>query len=330
MAKRKRGRPINGWLVLDKPAGMTSAQAVAAARRAFDAAKAGHAGTLDPMATGVLPIAFGEATKTMRFAQDGTKRYGFTVRWGQARDTDDAEGAVTATSDVRPNAEAIRAVLPRFTGAIEQVPPAYSAIKLQGERAYDLARAGESPELAPRTVLIEELTLAALPDADHAEFQAVCGKGTYMRALARDIAAALGTLGHISALRRLQVGSFRLEDAILLEDLPALDDKAAVERFLLPMEAALDDIPAVVLNQEEAHRLRCGQTVSIFRRSDRQRLEALLALSSASGHQAEEGGQSVREGIETEPVALATDGSRPVALVRVDGATLHPVRVLNV
>lgn len=326
MGKRKRGQPINGWLVLDKPAGMTSAKAVEAARRALDANKAGHAGTLDPMATGVLPIAFGESTKTMRFAQDGTKRYSFTVRWGESRDTDDAEGAVTGTSEARPDEAAIRAILPGFTGAITQVPPAYSAIKLRGERAYDIARSGETPDIPARTVQIEELTLVDLPDRDHARFEAVCQKGTYMRALARDFGLALGTLGHITALRRLQVGPFSAEEAILLEDLPPLTDKAAVERFLLPTEAALDDIPAVVLNQEEAHRLRCGQTVSIFRRSDRERLEALLALSGAPpiGTDGDAGA------IEADPVALATDGSRPVALVRVDGATLHPVRVLNV
>lgn len=325
MARRKGGQPINGWLVLDKPDGMTSARAVEKVKRALDAAKAGHAGTLDPMATGVLPIALGEATKTMRFAMNGIKQYRFTVRWGESRDTDDAAGAITQTSPMRPDRAAILAILPSFTGAIEQTPPAYSAIKIAGKRAYDLAREGKQPTMVPRTVTIRDLTLVDMPDADHAIFEAICGKGTYMRSLARDMAVALGGLGHISALRRLQVGPFSLENAILLEDLPPLPDKAAVERFLLPTETSLDDIPAVVLSQEEAHRLRCGQTVSIFRRSDRERLEALLALSGAQA----DGTDSGAEAVETEPVALATDGSRPVALVRVDGATLHPVRVLN-
>ncbi len=325
MSRKKRGQPIHGWLVLDKPGGLTSAQAVDRCKRALDAAKAGHGGTLDPMATGVLPVAFGEATKTMRFAMDGIKRYRFTVRWGESRDTDDAAGEVTGTNPHRPSREEIEAILPRFTGTIKQVPPAYSAIKLGGERAYDLARAGETPDLAPRPVTIDALSLVEMPDSDHASFEAVCGKGTYMRGLARDIALELGTLGHVSALRRLQVGPFSLKDAILLEDLPALPDKAAAERFLLPTDKALDDIPAVVLNQEEAHRLRCGQTVSIFRRSDRERLESLLALSDARTSGTSEG----NGGTDAEPVALATDGSRPVALVRVDGATLHPMRVLN-
>lgn len=325
MGKRRRGKPIDGWLVLDKPAGLTSAKAVDKAKRAFDAAKAGHGGTLDPMATGVLPIAFGEATKTTRFAMGGAKRYRFTVRWGEARDTDDAQGDVTATSENRPDQAAIEAALSAFTGVIEQVPPAFSAIKVEGKRSYNLARSGEAPDLAARPVEIESLALIDCPDGDHAILEAECGKGTYIRALARDLALALGTVGHISALRRLQVGPFLAENAILLEELADLPEKAPIERFLLPIEAALDDIPAVVLTQEEAHRLRCGQPVSIFRRSDRERLETLLALSGNGAQSAPSSGPEN----EAEPVALATDGNRAVALVRVEGATLHPMRVLN-
>jgi tRNA pseudouridine55 synthase len=214
-AKRPKQK-VDGWVVLDKPLGMGSTQAVGRVRWLFTAAKAGHGGTLDPLATGVLPIALGEATKTVPFVMDGRKEYRFTLRFGQARSTDDGEGAVTATSDDRPSDEAIRAALPRFTGCFEQMPPAFSALKIGGQRAYDLARAGQAVDLKPRAVTIDRLELLSRPDADHADFVVTCGKGTYIRSLGRDLARALGTVGHLSALRRTAVGPFREELAISL------------------------------------------------------------------------------------------------------------------
>ena len=211
MGRRRTGTPIHGWLIIDKPLGRSSAQVVAAVRRITGAAKAGHGGTLDPLATGVLPIALGEATKTVSYVMDGSKAYRFTLRFGEARTTDDREGAVTETSPARPTDAEIRAVLPRFTGLIEQVPPAFSALKVDGVRAYRLARAEEAVALAPRQVRIDRLELIARPDADTAEFLVRSGKGAYMRSLARDIARALGTVGHVAALRRTAVGPFREE-----------------------------------------------------------------------------------------------------------------------
>src|ERR1700759_3591963 len=208
MARRKKGRPVHGWVIIDKPQGMTSTQVVGAVRRIFDAQKAGHAGTLDPMATGVLAVALGEATKTVPFAMDADKTYRFTAHWGEARDTDDAEGRVTATSAVRPSREAIEAMLPRSTGSLTQTPPAYSAIKVQGERAYDLAREGEVVELTPRTVEVYESRLGAIPDPDQAFFEILCGKATYVRAWVRHLAVAMGTVGHVSQLRQARVWSF--------------------------------------------------------------------------------------------------------------------------
>src|SRR6202011_4427220 len=201
-------RDVHGWIVLDKPIGMTSTHAVAIVKRLFSAKRAGHAGTLDPLASGGLPIAIGEATKPVPFVMDGRKRYRFTVTWGEERDTDDTEGRVVKTSELRPTADAISGLLPRFTGLIEQIPPQYSAIKVQGERAYDLARDGETVELKPRPVEIHELTLVEQQDRSHSAFEAECGKGTYVRALARDIGRILGCYGHICALRRTLVGPF--------------------------------------------------------------------------------------------------------------------------
>lgn len=267
MERRKRGEPVNGWLVLDKPEGMTSTSAVGFAKRLFNAQKAGHAGTLDPLATGILPIAFGEATKTVSFAMDGRKAYRFSVAWGIETDTDDSEGDTTATSEVRPDPRAIEAVLPRFTGLIEQVPPRFSAIKVAGERAYDLAREGEEVELQPRCVEIEALRLVGQPDADHAEFEAECGKGTYVRSLARDLGRALGTFGHVSELRRTRVGPFTEERMIPLEKLKELSHKdagpEALRACLLPVETALDDIPALAVGSTEAQRLKQGQPVIV-------------------------------------------------------------------
>lgn len=267
MARRKTGEPVHGWLVLDKPLGMTSTTAVAVVKRLFNASKAGHAGTLDPLATGVLPIALGEATKTVSFAMDGAKTYRFTVRWGEATDTDDAEGNVIERSVRRPAREEIEAALPRFTGTIVQVPPQFSAIKLLGERAYDLARDGESVDLQPRSVEVESLFLIALPDPDHSEFEARCGKGTYVRAIARDLGRHLGSFGHVTALRRSHVGPFGPENMIPLEKLEALRNKAdgreALMQCLLPVETALDDIPALAVGSAEAARLKLGQAVIV-------------------------------------------------------------------
>ena len=261
---RKRGsRPINGWLNLDKPAGMTSARVVARILAATDAIKAGHGGTLDPMATGVLPIALGEATKTTAYPMNGAKTYRFTVAWGEARDPDDAEGAVTATSDARPSAAEIRAVLDEFTGDIEQTPPAYAAVKVDGVRAYKLARQGKTPPMTPRRVRIDRLDLMEVPDADHAIFEMDCGKGAYVRALARDIAHRLGTLGHVSQLRRTAVGAFLEDDAISLDNLEDLGHSAALLEHVRPVETALDDIPALAVTDQQAAQLKFGQAVHV-------------------------------------------------------------------
>jgi tRNA pseudouridine55 synthase len=293
--------------VLDKPLGMSSSQAVGAVRRLLGAAKAGHGGTLDPLATGVLPIALGEATKTVAWAMAGRKTYRFAVRWGEARDTDDGEGRVVATSPVRPDPQAIAAALPGFTGDIAQRPPAYSAIKVAGARAYDLARGGGEVELAPRMVTVERLDLVGVPGPDEAEFEALVGKGTYVRALARDIAATLGTCGYVTALRRLSVGPFTAERAISLDNLAALGHIAAASEHLLPIETALDDIPALALTEAEAHRLRCGQAVTPLRPSDRARIDQLGDGATI----------------------CATTGGTLVALVEVAAGGLRPVRVLN-
>jgi tRNA pseudouridine55 synthase len=257
---------VHGWVVLDKPVGMTSTHAVSVIKRLFTAKRAGHAGTLDPLASGCLPIALGDATKTVPFVMDGRKAYSFTVRWGEERDTDDAEGRVVATSDRRPTAEAIVAELPAFVGAIEQVPPRYSAIKIEGERAYDIARDGEEFELKPRTVNIERLELEAMVDADHSAFRAECGKGTYVRSLARDLGRVLGCHGHVSALRRTAVGPFGESDMISLEGLESLCHRAAFGELsladaLLPVATALDDIPALAVSRADAARLQRGQAV---------------------------------------------------------------------
>ena len=214
MARRKKGNPINGWIILDKPVGMTSTQAVGKVRWLFQAQKAGHAGTLDPLATGVLPIALGEATKTVPYAVDGVKAYEFTVRWGAETDTDDAEGRIVETSDLRPTADEIEAILPDFHGEILQTPPQFSAIKIQGERAYDLARSGETVKLEPRPVVIDRLDLVAMPDTDTSVFEAECGRGTYVRALARDMGRRLGCLGHVTQLRRTRVAAFSAGSAV--------------------------------------------------------------------------------------------------------------------
>jgi len=303
-AARPKKRDVSGWLVVDKPKGMTSTHAVARAKRAFNAKKAGHAGTLDPLATGCLPIAFGEATKTVPFAMDGRKIYRFTVAWGVETDTDDAEGQPVAESDVRPGADAITAVLPQFTGSISQIPPRFSAIKLDGERAYDLARAGEVVELKARTIEIHRLQLVA-NTPDSAEFETECGKGAYVRALARDIGRALGTRGHVTALRRTLVGPFGEHHFISLDEIDRLGQVAPGEETLttklLPIETALDDIPALAVNGADAARLMRGQAV-LLRGRDAPILNGT--------------------------VAVTTQGQL-IALVEADGGELHPKRVFN-
>jgi tRNA pseudouridine55 synthase len=263
---RREKYDVHGWVALDKPIGMTSTHAVSVIKRLFAAKRAGHAGTLDPLASGCLPIALGDATKTVPFVMDGRKTYRFTVRWGEERDTDDAEGRVVASSDVRPTAEAIAALLPRFVGAIEQVPPRFSAIKIEGERAYDIARDGEEFELKARIVNIDRLVLAEMLDPDHAGFEAECGKGTYVRALARDLGRMLGCCGHVAALRRMAVGPFAEPDMISLEQIEALCHRAAAGEgsladALLPVATALDDIPALAVSRADAARLQRGQAV---------------------------------------------------------------------
>jgi len=298
--RRKKGQKVDGWLILDKPVDLTSTQAVNIVKRILDAQKAGHAGTLDPLASGILPIALGEATKTVPFVMDGRKEYRFTLRFGEARSTDDGEGAVTATSEDRPGDQAIGAALPRFTGHVEQTPPAFSALKIGGQRAYDLARAGQTVDLKPRQVMIDRLELVSRPDADHADFVVGCGKGTYIRSLGRDLAQALGTVGHLSALRRTAVGPFREESAISLPKLEALGHIPPLLGVLVPVATALDDIPALALTGTQADRLRHGQPVLLTR-------------------DVPPSGTLVR----------AETGSKLVALVRSDGVALQPVRVFN-
>jgi tRNA pseudouridine55 synthase len=254
---------VHGWLVLDKPLGLTSTQALGRARRLLSGKKAGHGGTLDPLATGILPLAFGEATKLIPYIMDGDKEYIFTVRWGESRTTDDGEGEVSARSDVRPSEAQIRASLPAFTGAIQQQPPSFSAIKVQGERAYDLARAGEIVELASREVLIHRFELIDIIDADHGSFRVTSGKGMYVRSLARDLAIKLGTFGHVSALRRTKVGPFNLENAVSMERLEQLSSEKVASTALLPLKNALGTIPILALSANEAHTLRLGQRILI-------------------------------------------------------------------
>ncbi len=275
----KTPNTVHGWLILDKPIGLTSTQALGKTRRLLGGKKVGHGGTLDPLATGILPLAFGEATKLIPYVMDGDKEYEFTVRWGEARDTDDAEGQVTAQSDKRPTDDEIRRALPAFIGAISQTPPVFSAIKLDGERAYDLARGGQKVELAPRQVAVHAIELIDQPDADHARFKVACGKGMYVRSLARDLAMNLGTYGHVSELRRTRVGPFRIDGAISLEKLEDLSHKGAALTALLALKAALDDIPALILTASEAQRLRSGQSILIRpQHGDVMNARTLLAL----------------------------------------------------
>jgi len=265
MARRRKGRAVHGWIVLDKPVGVTSTNAVARVKRMFQAAKAGHAGTLDPLASGILPIALGEATKTVPYVVDGLKSYRFTVRWGEETETDDNEGEVTQRSVKRPSLRDIERLLPDFTGEIEQVPPRYSAIKVEGARAYDLAREGDEFQLAARLVQVNQLTIQELPDNDHAILEAECGKGTYVRSLARDLGRALGCFGHVSQLRRTRVGPFKEDATISLDKLEELSHSAAghegLDAILESVETALDDIPALAISGDDAAKLKRGQAV---------------------------------------------------------------------
>jgi tRNA pseudouridine55 synthase len=304
---RRKGRPISGWLVIDKPVGITSTAVVTRVRTLTGAAKVGHGGTLDPLASGVLPIALGEATKTVAYAMDGTKTYHFRLRWGEATATDDAEGAVIETSAHRPDPAAIEAALPRFTGEIEQVPPIYSAIKIEGKRAYDLARDNQTVELKSRIVLINSIRLLGCPDSDHADFEVTSGKGAYMRALARDLARALGTVGHVVRLRRLRVGPFRESQAISLEKLAELGHSPAASDPWLPVETVLDDIPALALSEAEVRRLKGGQPVSLLR------VAARLPLSQ----------------IPTDPMVRVMSEGRLAALARIEDGEIRPIRVFN-
>lgn len=305
MARRKpTGRPINGWLVIDKAEGMTSTHVVNVVKRLTHAQKAGHGGTLDPLATGVLPIAMGEATKTVAYVMDARKAYEFRLRFGEQRDTDDATGEVIASSEARPTDEAIRAVLPRFLGLIQQVPPRFAAVKVQGERAYDIARRGEVVELAAREVRIDELELAGRPDANHADFRMSCGKGAYVRAIARDLGLALGCYAHVAALRRTEVGAFSLENALSLDALARIVEDDTLPQVLVPVATALAGIPALAVTEPQAHRLRSGLAVRIA--------PALL-------------GEALRE-----PATVrAMRAGELVALARLENMELSPVRVFQ-
>lgn len=263
MGRRKKGRKVSGWIILDKPVGVTSTHAVSRVRRMFDAQKAGHAGTLDPLASGILPLALGEATKTVPYVMEGEKRYLFTVRWGIETTTDDTEGEPSATSDVRPDEETILAALPQFIGTIEQVPPAFSAKRIDGERAYDLARDGETVELKPSTIAIHDLVYLGSPDDDRALFEAHCGKGTYVRAIARDLGRALGTCGHVTSLRRTQVGPFDEQMTVTLDQLAAMETPEDCDQFLTPMADALGELHEIHVVSGDATKLRRGMSLLV-------------------------------------------------------------------
>jgi len=264
MSRRKKGEDVSGWVVLDKTDDMTSTHAVSAVRRVFNAQKAGHAGTLDPLASGVLPIALGEATKTVPWLMEAKKTYLFSIKWGVSTDTQDREGREVARSGVRPSPEAIRAALPAFLGQIEQIPPQFSAVKVDGERAYDLARAGEAVELEPRQVMVYEAELAGTEGEDLATFRFRSGKGFYIRALVRDLAAKLGAEGHVWRLRRTAVGPFTEAESVTLDELQLLGQKGAASERLKPVETALDDIPALAINGEDAFKLRQGRPIVLL------------------------------------------------------------------
>jgi tRNA pseudouridine55 synthase len=300
MARKRKGRDISGWLVIDKPAGVTSTAVVNKIRWAFQAKKAGHAGTLDPDATGVLPVALGEATKTIPYLGDALKGYDFRVRFGMSTTTDDAEGAIVAQSDSRPTDEAIRAALPQFVGDIQQVPPQFSAVKVAGERAYDLARGGERLDLAARDLYVDELSLSARPDPDHADLRFVCGSGGYVRSIARDLGASLGCYGHCLSLRRTWVGPFDLEDAIAFDRIEALAHTPEIDALLRPVSLALADLPELRATAEGTARLKNGNP-----------------------------GQVLPGDVDYGDLAWASHDGQPVAIGRFRAGELHPERVFN-
>ncbi len=305
--RKRRGRPLDGWLIIDKPPGLTSTDVVNRVKRGFQAQKAGHGGTLDPLATGVLPIAFGHATKTVPYVMDGTKIYRFTLRLGESRDTDDADGQILALSPVRPTDAILSAALPQFIGDIMQVPPVYSALKVAGERAYDMARDGRPPDLPPRPARVDQFELIERIDDDHAVFEVQSGKGVYMRSLARDVALACGTLGHIAALRRLRVGPFTEAQSIPLDKCGTADDMSpASPDLLLPVATALADIPALALTEAEAFGLSKGQAISLI---------DLMGRIPAAARP--DGG-----------TARAMAGQRVIGLCRLEDGWLKPERLL--
>lgn len=311
MAPKPKNK-ISGWINLNKPEGVTSNDAVMILKRALGFPKIGHAGTLDPLAAGILPIALGEATKLVQYMMEDDKVYLFQVTWGESRTTDDREGDVVATSDVRPTAEQIRSVLPDFTGTIQQRPPAFSAIKVDGKRAYDMARAGEDVELAERPVNIYELDVTE-STTDTATFRCVCGKGTYVRSLARDIAEKLGTKAYVSSLIRQNVGPFSLNDAISLDFFRETSDKDHLESIVLPVQTVLDDIPELAVNDTEATRLKNGQKLTFIARPDVERLVK-------AGHDI----KSRDAGL-----MIAMHHNKALAMLEVLGVEAQPVRVFN-
>lgn len=328
MARRKKGNKIDGWINFYKPVGMTSTQAVGKIRYALKAQKAGHGGTLDPLASGVLPIALGEATKTVNFIQDAIKTYNFTVTWGQQRTTDDAEGEIIQSSDNRPTQAEIESLLPQFMGDIQQIPPQFSAVKIDGERAYDIARDGEHVDIKSREVYIEDLTILSeendgrSPPAglrlNETKFRCICGKGTYIRSLARDMGQILGCFGYISALERSQVGSMSLKNAISLDIFEQMIDNEPQENnldsVLLPLQTVLDDIPVLALKDKEAASLKNGNGISLLSRPDLARLDvAKIDWKS-----------------DNVTTALATYDDKALAMIEIYGAKIQPVRVFNI
>ncbi|HEY8963377.1 MAG TPA: tRNA pseudouridine(55) synthase TruB [Alphaproteobacteria bacterium] len=303
MAKLNKVK-INGWINLHKPAGIGSTQALGKVKRVLHPEKAGHGGTLDPLASGVLPIALGEATKTVAYAMDADKDYDFTVMWGEQRATDDLEGDVIATSDIRPTDDQIKSVLPQFMGNITQTPPIYSAIKIDGQRAYDLARAGEDIDMKSRDVVIHNLQLIETT-IDTARFMVTSGKGMYVRSLGRDIAKQLGTVGYISTLIRTRVGAFSLDDAIPLDD---FNDDTQSDNVLLPVQAALANVPTLVIDDTETGRLRRGMTLNFIVGGNAKRLPI---------------------GYDQGPFLAADRAGNPVAMVTFQAGEVKPDRVFN-
>ncbi len=316
MGRRKKGDDVSGWVVLDKPDDMTSTHAVSVIRRLYNAQKAGHAGTLDPLASGILPIALGEATKTVPWLMEARKTYLFTIKWGVSTDTQDREGKEIATSAIRPTPEAIRAALPDFIGDIEQIPPQFSAVKVDGERAYDLARSGETVELEPRQVTVYEAELVETEGEDLATFRFRSGKGFYIRALVRDLAAKLGAEGHVWRLRRTAVGPFTEAEFVTLDALVDLGHKGAASERLKPVETALDDIPALAINGEDAFKLRQGRPIVLL------------------PHVVETLKPQFRDrligGVDASRAALALFEGKAVALGDVRAGRFEPSRVFNI